>query len=160
MAQIPKKRNRKSDANPQQVIDPTNPDPTKFLEAVANSLTEYVKETDVPILAEYAANTGLYEELILQFAFQSQEISFAIKLLENKKRAALERRIYEAELNATIGSQLLKSWREIVVPEPPPKYRYVSVMELVELGLTDQEMEIYSDIQRKLCDKNRNSLTK
>jgi hypothetical protein len=35
-----------------------------------------------------------------------------LKLLETKKRGALERMIYGAELNATIGANLLKTWRE------------------------------------------------
>jgi len=115
-----------------------------------SKLREYVFVTEVPILAEFCAESNMYEEFILKLAQDDMMLLLIIKILENKKRAALERKIYAQELNATIGAHLLKTWREAVQPEAPAKLRVASLIELDELGLSDQEIKIYCDVQRKL----------
>jgi hypothetical protein len=42
----------------------------------------------------------------------NERLQELLELLETKKRGALERMIYAAQLNATIGANLLKTWRE------------------------------------------------
>jgi len=144
MSQSTKTRNRKSVANLQQVKSEELPS------AIAAGLMAYTNQTETPILSEYCAEVLLYEEFILSMAANSGEIELAVKILENKKRASLERKIYTQELNATIGANLLKSWREEITPEQAPKLRSATVLELHEVGASNEEIKIFFDIIRKL----------
>jgi len=144
MMQNTKKRDRKSVATLQQTVEPTTP-----AECIAIDLMEYTKQTDVPILAEYCAKNELYEDFLLNLASKSKKLSISVKILQNKKRAALERKIYTAELNATIGVHLLKQWSEPVIPELP-RLRVATMDELFELKLSSEEIKIYSDVSREL----------
>jgi hypothetical protein len=123
-----------------------------YADLVAIHLLAYTRSTEIPILSEYCADNDLYEEYLLNLATDSLTLMGAVKLLETKKRAALERKIYNAELNATIGAHLLKLWRETTIPEPPPKLRSVTFDELWELELSDEEIDIFSRIERQLQD--------
>jgi len=77
-----------------------------FIEMLKN-LLEYTENTEIPIMTEFYAKNNIFREnLTMGIA------KMLIKLCEQKKRAALERKIYSGELNATIGVQLLKQWRE------------------------------------------------
>ena len=143
MPQEKKASNRKSVAS----LQPFSPE--ALPKAIAVTLTEYISKTELPILSEFCVEYDLYEELIIAMCPESKEIYHAIKILENKKRAALERKIYTSELNATIGAHLMKNWAEIVVPEKQ-KYRVALLIELDELELTSEEIKIYSDINRRL----------
>ena len=119
-------------------------------QCVASVLLDYVKKTEIPILSEFCVQNDLYEEFLLQYSNDSSYLRTAILFLENKKRASLERKIYSGELNATIGAHLMKTWREIVVPEPPAKFRVATITELDELDLTNEEIAIYAKINRAL----------
>jgi hypothetical protein len=145
MMQESSSRNRKSGADLQRFADRDD-----LAECLAVDLMSYINKTDVPILAEYCAENKVYEDFILKHAKESLELQTAVAILETKKRGTLERMIYTSEINATIGGQLIKSWRETVLTEPPPKYRSATVEELDALELTDEEIQLYSRIQRNL----------
>ena len=80
------------------------------MKPVIEKLDAYISATDIPILGEFCYKIGLDEALLTKI--KDTELKNLLTRLENKKKAALERRIYDAELNATIGSHLLKTWRE------------------------------------------------
>ena len=84
----------------------------KELAGLAKSMVEYTKETEIPILSEFAALEGLCEEIIIYNCSHSKEINEAVKTLETKKRGTLERKIYAGTINATIGVNLLKIFHE------------------------------------------------
>jgi len=94
------------------MTDLENIKPEEFTKTLNMLLLAYINETEVPILSEFCALLNLWEEYIFDLADKSNIINATIKVLENKKRSALERKIYTGELNATIGGNLLKSWRE------------------------------------------------
>jgi hypothetical protein len=148
MTQKSKTRNKRSVADLQQI------DPEQLPLILTNLLTDYIKKTDIPILSEFCAELDIYEEALLMFCSDSKELRMMIKILENKKRAALERKIYTQELNATIGANLLKTWREneSVIPEQQPKVRHLTPSELIDLGTTEEEYIIYSDLVRRYDD--------
>ena len=117
-------------------------------QCIAVDLLEYVKKTEIPILSEYCAENDLYEEYLLQYSSDSPALQTIIRILENKKRAALERKIYSAELNATIGAHLMKTWHEIVIPEAPPKIRNIDFTQFDEAGISREQQDIYYSVLR------------
>jgi hypothetical protein len=84
----------------------------KFRRAVGKKLDEYIKATEIPILGEFSVSIGFSEWRIKAEAEESKYLQYLVSYLESKKKAALERKIYNGELNATIGANLLKTWRE------------------------------------------------
>lgn len=105
-------------ANMQQIIEYVANNRTdaealgKVCEVVAAELLAYAAGEDVPIIAEFCARLVISEKILLALATQSATLATALDVVDTKKRASLERRIYSTELNATIGANLLKSWRE------------------------------------------------
>lgn len=144
MTQTKKTRTRKSVANLQQSVSAS-----EIPKYIALELMTYIQATETPILSEFCAQNYIYQEFLLKLAQEDPNIKTCVQILETKKRAALERKIYTQELNATIGGQLLKSWREIV-PEAEPKFRVASIEELDALELTDAEIKTYAKINRAL----------
>jgi hypothetical protein len=115
----------------------------------------YISKTEIPILAEYAADVGVPEYYLRSLAAVEVEFEYALKILETKKRAALERKIYSGELNATIGTHVLKMWREEPPPKPIAELRTAAPQELWELGLSDWEVEMYGRVQRELIAREK-----
>jgi hypothetical protein len=79
---------------------------------ISSEMGKYVSETQTPLLSEFCANYGYLDEIVKGLSRQDERLRLTLMALEGKKRSSLERRIYEGELNATIGAHLLKSWRE------------------------------------------------
>jgi hypothetical protein len=76
-----------------------------------NKLSKYIDETETPILCEFCAENKILEDYFYLHEDEA-EAKRILKLLEQKKRASLERKIYEGKLNATVGTHLIKSWHE------------------------------------------------
>jgi hypothetical protein len=116
-------------------------------------LIEYIEETEIPILSEYCAYIGVYEDIFKKHC-DDEKTQFLLKILENKKRAALERKIYSGELNATIGGQLLKRWNEEMRPEEKkPTHIPLTIYELAGMGLPDGHAEIVHETLLQLSIK-------
>jgi len=79
---------------------------------IISELTPYIDETEIPILGEFCAAKKYVEDLVIVLGAKDRHLGLILRILESKKRSSLERRIYEGELNATIGAHLLKTWRE------------------------------------------------
>lgn len=90
--------------------------PPKFEEPEKNELLqkfeEYIAETDIPIVAEFAAQQGLFKQYIHDHA----EFTDAIKKCITKKEAALERGALMGQINPTMAIFSLKQpwhgWRD------------------------------------------------
>jgi hypothetical protein len=131
-------------------------EPGTKLEDVAINLLSYIQDTEVPILSEYCASISIYEEVLQLLANNSEPLKTVLKILENKKRAALERKIYTAELNATIGAHLLKIWHESKPDIREPKvYKPFSIAEMDAAGFSNAEINVFCDLLRKIEHKER-----
>jgi len=127
-------------------------DPKIFKNELAAALMKYIQETEVPILSEFCVQCSIYESAVKGLCSESELLRFAVNSLENKKRAALERKIYSQELNATIGAHLLKRWHEEAQAPPPEiKYRCYSLEELDEAGISREHQEILFEIERTIA---------
>jgi len=96
------------------------------------SLREYIINTDLPILREFCAENNYPEENIISLAAENRLIGIFLNLMETKKRAKLERMIYNGELNATIGLHLLKSWGEVKLPDKLPPEPWITKLSAKE----------------------------
>jgi hypothetical protein len=79
-------------------------------EAIAIAFESYVAETEIPIIAEFAARLGLSK----QFMFDCEEFSGLIKACTTKKEAALERQALGGKVNCTMAIFSLKQlgWKD------------------------------------------------
>jgi len=88
----------------------------KFIKTITQKISSeleiYFTETEVPIFQEFCTLYGYPTAFVLNIAEKNVRLKVLLDMMATKKRAALERKIYNSELNATIGSQLMKSWRE------------------------------------------------
>ena len=113
MSQKIKNSTRRTVANEQQdihgaALEPEEPKQPGYTELIAIDILSYVKNTEIPLLAEYAAQNDLHELYFQQLAAADELLDAALRILETKKRAALERSLYSGELNATVGVHLIK----------------------------------------------------
>jgi hypothetical protein len=138
-----KKRDRKSVADTQHI------DLGDIPTTILAELIGYTKKTEIPIFEEFCAELGVIPEFIINI--DNDSIRTAIKILENKKKATLERKIYDAQLNATIGANLLKSWREESgKPTPLTIHQIANGHQLREAGLSEEEIDFYYEINDKI----------
>ncbi len=88
---------------------PQKYDDARIAELV-EKLKQYIEETEIPIIAEFAALNGLYK----QFFYDHEEFSDLIKIAISKKEAALERGALSGTLNPTMAVFSLKQmgWRD------------------------------------------------
>ncbi len=76
----------------------------KFLTNLAKEFEKYIEETDIPIIAEFAYQCGLYS----QFFYDHEEFSDLLKRLTTKKKAQLEKLALEGKVNVTMAIFSLK----------------------------------------------------
>jgi hypothetical protein len=122
------------------------------------AMVSYIEKTEIPIIAEFCAELYIFEEFLLTEAAKSQTLQRTIKLLENKKRAALERKIYTSELNATIGANLLKTWREEKPEIPTATHRAVTIFDFDNIGISEAEQKIIHNALLCLSTKKNMSI--
>lgn len=72
--------------------------------AILVAFDHYIAETDIPIVAEFAAQQGLSR----QFLYDNEEFDDAIKRCTCKKEGALERKALEGTVNCTMAIFSLK----------------------------------------------------
>jgi hypothetical protein len=73
-------------------------------DALKESLIQYVDSTDIPILAEFAHNSGV----LRQYLYDLPELADAIKACVQKKEFALERMGLSGGINTTMAVFSLK----------------------------------------------------
>lgn len=80
------------------------------IKEIQASLEKYIKETDIPILAEFA----YLNEVSRQTLYDYEEFSTLIKRAVDKKEAALERKALNGEIDKTMAIFSLKQlgWRD------------------------------------------------
>ena len=71
---------------------------------IAEQLASYILETDIPIVAEFAAQHGLTR----QFVYDCEELSDLVKQCTFKKEGALERKALQGDCNVTMAIFSLK----------------------------------------------------
>jgi hypothetical protein len=78
--------------------------------ALLVKLEQYIEETEVPIVAEFAYKNGLHRQQLYDMA----ELSDAIKRLVTKKEAALDRKAQMGEMPMAFAIFSLKQlgWRD------------------------------------------------
>jgi hypothetical protein len=116
----------------------------------------YITETDLPIAEEYFVRYGINAQMADYMTSENKLFAMCVELLETKRRAALERMIFSGELNATIGSQMLKSWREEEkesgdTGKAGNSYLDITHSELDALGLFGDEREAFISVLRKIA---------
>jgi hypothetical protein len=72
--------------------------------ALAAAFEDYIENTEIPIVAEFAARHGLTR----QFLYDGEEFSDLIKRCTFKKEAALERQALVGSVNCTMAIFSLK----------------------------------------------------
>lgn len=80
-------------------------------EAILAKFLIYIAETPIPIVAEFAAQNGLYR----QWLYDTDEFADAIKQCTSKKEAALERHALNGDVNCTMAIFSLKQlgWKDV-----------------------------------------------
>jgi hypothetical protein len=73
---------------------------------------QYIIETDIPIVSEFAFNSGLHRQQL----YEMPELSDAIKFCITKKEMALEKKGLKNEVNTTMAIFSLKQlgWKDQV----------------------------------------------
>ena len=77
---------------------------------IATSFKEYIQETDIPIIAEFAYQADVPRETLYKY----HEFSTLLKECIDKKESALERLALEGKVNTTMAIFSLKQlgWRD------------------------------------------------
>ena len=70
----------------------------------------YIEATEIPILHEFCVRVGLRDPFSDIYMRDNKELKKLYDVAKTKKRAALERKIYNNEMNATISVAILKSY--------------------------------------------------
>jgi hypothetical protein len=83
-----------------------------IIQKISGQLELYFTETEVPIFEEFCTLFGYPTNFVLNISEENVRLKVLLDMMKTKKRASLERKIYNSEINATIGAQLMKSWRE------------------------------------------------
>ena len=80
-------------------------------EALRLKFLNYIQETPIPIVAEFAAQNGLYRQML----YEMDELADALKACVSKKEGALEREALKGEVNCTMAIFSLKQlgWKDI-----------------------------------------------
>jgi len=80
------------------------------IEALRVKFLQYIKDTEIPIIAEFAYLNGTYRQLL----YDLPEFSDAIKLCISKKESALEKKGLTGEVNTTMAIFSLKQlgWKD------------------------------------------------
>ena len=71
---------------------------------IAQQFAAYILETEIPIVAEFAAQHGLSK----QFLYDCEELSGLVKQCTCKKEGALERKALQGDCNVTMAIFSLK----------------------------------------------------
>ena len=84
---------------------------TKQVKEIGDKLEQYIDETRIPILAEFAYQNKIPRDVLYKY----EEYSTLIKRLIDKKEAQLERLTLERKINTTMAIFSLKQigWRDI-----------------------------------------------
>jgi len=71
---------------------------------------EYIDKTDIPIIAEFAANSKIYKQRLYEW----EEFADSIKRAISKKEASLERGALDNKINVTMAIFSLKQlgWKD------------------------------------------------
>jgi hypothetical protein len=79
-------------------------------EELLRKLLAYIAETEIPIVAEFAAQSGLYRQQL----YDMPELSDALKSCISKKEGALERQALAGKVNCTMAIFSLKQlgWKD------------------------------------------------
>ena len=77
-------------------------------------LQEYIKNTDMPIVSEFAYKYGIPREYLYQMSKDEDELSYTIKSLINKKEYELERGGLTGKYNPSMAIFSLKQlgWKD------------------------------------------------
>ncbi len=80
-------------------------------EALLSKLLIYIRDTPIPIIAEFAAQNQLHRQQL----YDMEELSDALKACVFKKEAALEREALNGNVNCTMAIFSLKQlgWKDI-----------------------------------------------
>lgn len=111
----------------------------KFLKELAEKFDEYIRNTEIPIIAEFAAQNGLYK----QFFYDHDEFSDLIKKALTKKEASLERLGLEGKLNPTMVVFSLK------------QMGWSDRQEHKHEGKIEIELKLPEDLERMKGDENK-----
>ena len=110
--------------------------PSKLSQKEINELVEkferYIEETEIPIVADFAAQNGLHK----QYLYDRPEFSDLIKRALSKKEAALEKGALTGTLNAPMAIFSLKQlgWRDKHEIEHSGETKHVVTHDLSTLG--------------------------
>lgn len=80
------------------------------IQEIITQFEDYITNTDIPIVAEFAIQIGTYKQQLYDY----EEFSYLIKRAISKKEAALERQALNGEINTTMAIFSLKQlgWRD------------------------------------------------
>ena len=78
------------------------------LEELAETLMQYTEETEIPILALFCYENGIIREQIYELARKNANLSYAIKVIMEKKQGNLETKALNGEVDKTMAIFSLK----------------------------------------------------
>lgn len=86
----------------------------EFIKQITDAVNEYTDRTDIPILAEFAYQNKVPRQKLYMFAEKSDEFSYSIKRLLEKKEAQLERQCLNGKIDKTMAVFSLKQlgWKD------------------------------------------------
>ena len=89
----------------------TREENTKFIAEIRVKLTEYIANTEIPIVAEFAYQNNIGRTWL----YETPALSDAIKTLIDKKEAQLERKALLKEIHPTMAIFSLKQlgWKDV-----------------------------------------------
>jgi hypothetical protein len=119
-------------------------------EFVLKVLQSYIKKTRIPIFVEVCYKNEWVREYVYQLGEKNEEISYAIKLLSQKKEANLERDGLKGKINKTMAVFSLKQlgWKDRQLIEHSG-----SVESRVRNMTEEERLKRKEELKKKLAEK-------
>ena len=110
------------------------------IEEVRHALEEYTNNTDIPILVEFAYQSGVTRQRLYEFAGENQAFSDTIRKCLEKKEAVLEKKALTKEVNHSMAIFSLKQmgWRDTPKEEDQGAEALNKLVEAIEQNINVQ----------------------